>query len=274
MSNNQSSNPPLNVTMPTGRQVLPFLWKGLRGGVAFVLTLSIFFLATSNSFALTMTNGFYIVEMGNLNSIAGNTSGPENKLSITSGETGSGLYSLNGVNYKVRAGFQYVRPNPFIFKIVNPAVNFGTLNATIAVNRTSNLIVTNSSAYGYVVTAMEQSPLTDTTNNATIPDTSCDNGLCTPSTAQPWVLNIDGSSTTYGFGYNCTNISGTECPTDFVDGTYFRPFAASPSAAIVMSNANVGRNQTVQITYRVNVSQTQASGLYTDVITYIATPTF
>ena len=224
--------------------------------------------------ALTMSNGFYIVDMGNLNSIAGNTSGPSNKLSITSGETGSGLYSLNGVNYKVKAGFQYVRPNPFIFKIVNPAVNFGTLTATIAVNRTSNLIVTNSSAYGYTVTGMEQSQLKDTTSGSTIPDTTCDNGLCTPTSAQPWALNIDGSSTTYGFGYNCTNISGSECPTDFVDGTYFRPFAASPSAAVVMSNSNVGRNQTVQITYRVNVSQTQASGLYTDVITYIATPTF
>lgn len=240
----------------------------------FLLATCYMLLATLKSLALTMTNGFYIVEMGNLNSIAGNTSGPSNKLSITSGETGSGLYSLNGVNYKVRAGFQYVRPTTFMFKIVNPAVNFGTLTPATPINRTSNLIITNESAYGYIVTAMESSPLQTYNAKATIPDTACDSGPCTTTTAAPWVLNGDGSSTTYGFGYNCTNVSGTECPSDFINSTYFRPFAASPSAVTVMSNANVGRNQTVQITYRVNVAPTQASGLYTNIITYIATPTF
>lgn len=234
----------------------------------------IFGLLLKPALALTMTNGIYIVVMGNLNSIAGNVSGPSNKLSITSGETGSGLYSLSGVNYIVKAGFQYVRPTAFVFQIVNPAVNFGTLTPSTAVNRTSNLIVNNYSAHGYIVTAMEASPLKDQTSGSTIPDTTCDNGLCTPTSAQPWVLNADGTSTTYGFGYGCTNVSGTECPSDFINATYFRPFSASPSATTVMSNANVGKGQTVQIMYRVNVSGTQASGLYTDVITYIATPTF
>ncbi len=239
-----------------------------------VLICSICSIAAVPAAALTMSNGLYIIDMGNLNSIAGNTSGPSNKLSITSGETGVGLYSLNGVNYQVKAGFQYVRPNPFVFKIVNPAVNFGTLTASTPVNRSSNLVVTNSSAYGYIVTAMEASSMHDQTSGATIPDTTCDNGLCTTTNATAWVLNGDGTSTTYGFGYNCTNVSGSECPADFTNGTYFRPFSASPSATTVMSNANVGTNQTVQITYRLNVSATQASGLYTNVITYIATPTF
>lgn len=241
----------------------------------FILTTCYMLHTTVKALALTMSNGFYIVEMGNLNSIAGNTSGPSNKLSFTSGETGSGLYSLNGVNYKVRAGFQYIHSIiPFSFSIQNPAVNFGTLTATIPVNRASILTVSNGSANGYIVTGMESSSLRVSATGPTIPDTSCDNGLCTTTSAQPWLPNVDGSSTTYGFGYNCTNVSGTECPTDFVDATYFRPFAASPSAATVMSNTNVGKNQKVQITYRVNVSQTQASGLYANVITYIATPTF
>lgn len=240
--------------------------------IFFLLFAAIF---AGKSSALTMSNSFYIIVMGNLNSIAGNLSGPTNKLSITSGETGSGFYSLHGVNYTVKAGFQYVRPTPFVFEIQNPAVNFGTLTPNTAVNRTSNLLVTNNSAYGYVVTAM-QAPtrLFDPASGTKIPDTTCDNGLCTTTSADPWVLNTDGTSTTYGFGYNCINVSGTECPIDFVNNTYFRQFSASPSATTVMSSANVGKNQTVQITYRVNVSNTQASGLYTDIITYIATPTF
>lgn len=239
-----------------------------------ILIYSFISLFVHGASALTMSNGFYIIQMGNLNSIAGNTSGPSNKLSITSGETGVGLYSLSGVNYKIRAGFQYVRPTAFVFKITSPAVNFGILTAGTPVNRTSNLIVSNYSAHGYSVTAMEQTQMKDYTSGSTLPDTTCDNGLCTTTSAQPWVLNIDGTSTTYGFGYNCTNVSGTECPGDFTNNTYFRPFSASPSATVVMSNANVGKNQTVQIMYRINSSPTQASGLYTNVITYIATPTF
>lgn len=225
--------------------------------------------------ALTMSNSFYIITMGNLNSIAGTPTNTNYKLGITSGETGSGLYSLNGVNYKVRAGFQYIHSIiTFSFQIQNPAVNFGTLTATQPVNRTSNLVVSNGSAYGYTVTAMESSALKDTTSGSTIPDTTCDNGLCTTTSAQAWTPNIDGSSTTYGFGYNCTNVTGTECPADFTNANYFRPFSASPSATTVMSSSVVGRSQKVQITYRVNSSQTQPSGLYTNVITYIATPTF
>lgn len=251
------------------KRLLIFLFIGL-----FAYWIIGLFVRTT-ALALTMSNAFYIIVMGNLNSIAGNTSGPSNKLSITSGETGSGLYSLFGVNYQVKGGFQYVRPHNFSFKITSPAVNFGILTAGTSVNRTSNLIVSNYSAYGYIVTAMQATRgLLDPASGIKIPDTTCDNGLCTTSSATAWVLNADGTSTTYGFGYNCTNVSGTECPADFTGPTLFRPFSASPSATTVMSNTNVGTSQNVQITYRVNVSATQGSGLYTDVITYIATPTF
>lgn len=240
-----------------------------------ILTTCYLLLSTVKALALTMTNGFYTITMGNLNSISGTPTNSSYKLGITSGETGSGLYSLNGVNYKVRAGFQYIHSLiRFSFKIQNPAVNFGTLTATTPVNRTSNLIVSNASAGGYVVTAMEDRPLRVNSSGATIPDTTCDNGLCTTTTSGPWIPNIDGSSTTYGFGYRCDNISGSDCASGFTTANYFKQFAASPSAVTVMQGTTAGRNRTVQITYRVNISQTQPSGLYTNVITYIVTPTF
>lgn len=227
-------------------------------------------------YSLTMTNAFYMIQMGNLNSIAGITNGSNYKLSLTSGETGSGLYSLNGVNYKVRAGFQYIRSViEFAFSISNPNVDFGTLSPGNAVNRASTLTVSNGSANGYIVTGMQAATkLQNPATGVLIPDTTCDSGTCTITAAKPWVLNADGTSTTYGFGYNCTNLTGSECPVDFTDSTYFRPFPGSPSAVTVMSNSNAGRNQQVNITYRVNISGSQQAGVYSDVITYVATPTY
>jgi hypothetical protein len=79
---------------------------------------------------------------------------------------------------------------------------------------------------------------------------------------------------TYGFGYRCDNQSGTDCDTQFSDSTFYKPFAASPSAVAVMSGITVGRNKVSQITYKLNISGAQPAGLYTNVINYIATPTF
>jgi hypothetical protein len=220
--------------------------------------------------AQTMTNGNYIIQMGNLNSISGEPSGSGFKLSYTSGQTGSGLYS--GTNFKVRAGFQYISSIiPFRFSITNNFIDFGIISPTSPVLRTSLLTISNGSAFGYQVTASENHNLRTNSSGLEIPPTACgDSGpSCTTTSAGPWT-----SSLTYGFGYRCDNQTGTDCDTQFTDSTYYKPFAASPSAVIVMNSHNVGRNKVTKITYKLNVSGSQASGLYTNVINYIATPTF
>jgi hypothetical protein len=237
-----------------------------------LLILATLYLAlyTASTNAQTMSNGTYIIQMGNLNAISGKPTGSGFKLSFTAGQTGPGLYS--GTNYKVRAGFQYILPRtPFRFSITNMFIDFGIISPTSPVLRTSLLTVTNGSAFGYQVTVSDNHNLRADASGAEIPPTACgDSGpTCTITSAGPWT-----SSLTYGFGYRCDNQTGTDCSTQFNNATYYEPFAASPSATVVMSSGSLGKNKVTQITYKLNINGTQPSGLYTNVINYIASPAF
>lgn len=221
--------------------------------------------------AFTMSNLDYILQMGNLNSFAGRKSNSEFTLTDTGGQLAPGLYS--GSNYKIRAGFQYIYSIiAFRFTISNIFIDFGTLSPTTPVLRTNILTVSNGSAYGYQVTAFENHQLMILAYGQIIPNTTCDAGTCTTTTAAAWT-----STLTYGFGYRCDNLSGTDCATGFTTSTFYKQFAdnaAGQSPVAVMAGTNVGRNKQSQITYKVNISGTQTAGLYQNVITYVATPTY
>lgn len=232
--------------------------------VVLVLIGSIF---AQQSRAQTMSNTNYTIRMGNLNSIAGEPAGSGFKLLYTSGQTAPGLYS--GTNYKVRAGFEYIKSIiPFRFAISSTFIDFGSLYPTTPSLRTNTLTVSNGSAFGYQVAVSQNHNLRLNTRGVDIPATTCDSGSCTPTTAAVWTGTL-----TYGFGYRCANISGSDCDTQFATD-YYKPFISSPSAVIVMSSNNVGRNRIGQITYKLNIAGSQIAGLYTNVINYIATPKF
>lgn len=227
-------------------------------------------LLTSPAFAQTMTNDQFKLKMGNFNSISGGVSGSGYKLNETSGGDAYGLYS--GTNYKVKAGFQYARVKiPFSFTISQNLIDFGTLTATNPVSRTTNLTVNSESAKSFTVIASENRPLTS--SNSTIPNTSCDSGTCNSSNATPWVGTL-----TYGFGYRCdpsaSSGQANVCSSDFANVDYFKPFPLSPNLATIMSSTKGGRGRVSQITYKVNVSASQPTGTYTNVVTYIASPGF
>ena len=243
----------------------------------FLLDLRIVFLSLllvlcviTQTYAITMTSDDYIITEGNLNSAAGRPTNSNYKLGVTVGELGSGRYS--GTNYTVRAGFQYIHSIiRFNFTLSSVLIDFGTLTPTNPVTRTQTLTISNGSAHGYTVTAQENHPLQVDSTGAQIPDTTCDAGTCTESTSAAW-----SNTLTYGFGYRCDNVSGTDCATGFTTGTFYKQFAnmnASETPVGVMTGVNVGRNKQTQITYKANVSGTQPGGLYRNVITYIATPT-
>lgn len=217
----------------------------------------------------SMSNGNYIIRFGNLNSFAGKPSNAQYQLGITGGQTAPGLYS--GSNYKVRAGFQYINSIiPFSFSISSLFIDFGPLAPGSPVTRSNNLTISNGSAYGYTVTARENHPLRVNSSGADIPNTTCDTGTCTDTASAIWT-----SVLTYGFGYRCDNINGTDCATGFTNPDDYKQFASSESGQLaqpVMQGANVGRNKEVEITYKVNVSSTQPPGQYENIITYIATP--
>lgn len=221
--------------------------------------------------SFSMSNDNFKIDFGNLNMGAGKPSGGGKSVSFTTGQIAPGLYS--GTNFKVRAGFQYVYSIiPFRFTISSSNIDFGSVEPTNPVTRTNSLTISNGSANGYTVTAFENHQLLIPDSGAQIPDTTCDNGSCSESTAAGW-----SNTLTYGFGYRCDNITGTDCATGFSNSSYYKQFANesfNEDPQSVMAGTNVGRTKEVQITYKVNVSGTQQGGAYSNVITYIATPTF
>lgn len=231
--------------------------------------------------AQAMYNDSYRLQMGNLDSIAGKSSGSGFKINVTSGELGNGLYS--GTNYTLRAGFQYVSSIiPFAFSVSTQVIDFGSLSPTNPVTRTNTLTINNQSAYGYVVTASENHQLLVPSTGALIPDTTCDAGTCSQTTASAW-----SSSLTYGFGYRCDSVSiiyngatSNGCvagdTTFYSNPTYYKQFAdaSKNEAAQNVVYGTSGKSQQATITYKVNIASSQAPGLYTNVVTYVATPTY
>ncbi|OGH18414.1 MAG: hypothetical protein A2868_04110 [Candidatus Levybacteria bacterium RIFCSPHIGHO2_01_FULL_40_15b] len=217
--------------------------------------------------ALRMNNSQYIIQ-SEINSFGGKATGTAGTVTFSGGQS-PGLYS--GTNYKVRAGFQYIYSIiPFAFSISTTDINFGTLVPGEPVTRDNILTVSNESATGYQVTLEQDHPLRISSTNTDIPDTTCDAGNCSYTTAAAWT-----SPLTYGFGYRCDNVSGSDCSPSFATANSYKQFAskeAGESAQVVMSSTNVGRNRQGKITYKINISASQLAGIYQNIIKYIATP--
>lgn len=220
-------------------------------------------------YAEKMDSPNYKLEWTNLNMSSGKKTSPNSGTVITDtvGQTAAGKYTSTG--YIVRAGFQYIYSTvPFTFSISKTTINFGSLVADNPATTSAVLTVSNGSAFGYQVTAIEDDQLRKS-ETVYIPDTQCDNVLdpCTVNTAKVWISN-----NRYGFGYDMT---GTDIPTTFVDETYFRPFPSKQDGGnpvVVMSGVNIGRNKQATITYKVNISNVQEAGSYQNIINFVAIP--
>jgi len=209
------------------------------------------------------------IDMSTINITGGNKSSASYKLSDTVGQTIQGRFDSAG--YIVKAGFQYIHSiTPFTFTISNLDLNYGNLVPGTPSLLTNILTITTGSAFGYTVRAIEDHPLRLSNALTTIPDTSCDlASACTQTDATVWADNGR-----YGFGYN---IQGSDVDvSDFVDNTYFRPFPIqdTDSPAVVMSKAGIATASAATVTYKVNVSGSQAAGVYQNNIQYIAIPSF
>lgn len=209
----------------------------------------------------------YIIQMPNFNSGAGIPTSTNYSMSSTIGQTSAGLYSSSG--YRVKSGFQYIYSIiPFSFTVSSIKVNFGHLVPQTPSTVASTLTVASGGAGGYQVKASENNPLKISSSGRTIPNTNC-NTSCTNTAAGVW-----DSNSKYGFGFNMT---GNDIPADFTDLTYFRPFAdrsVSESPQIVMSSIYVGAGRQATVTYKVNISGVQTAGVYNNIITYTAIPSY
>ena len=214
-----------------------------------------------------ITSPNYIIQMPNLNSGAGLPTSSNYKVSSTIGQTAPGLFSSAG--YRVKSGFQYIYSIiPFSFTVSSTSINFGSLIAQTPSTATNTLTVSSGGAGGYQVKASENNPLKIGSTGTTIPDTNCDIS-CSETTAGVWT-----SSSRYGFGFN---MSGDDIPADFTNSTYYRQFAnrdGAESPQIVMSSIYVGTGRQSTVAYKVNISGIQPAGVYNNMITYTAIPSY
>lgn len=149
-------------------------------------------------------------------------------------------------------------PDAFSFGMSTEHISFGTLQATNPVLRTLTLFLDSINSY-QILTA-EDHPLRKEAETI-IPDTTCDNGSCSPITDALWT-----STLTYGFGYRINTMNPA----------YFKPFSDIVqnhllSPLVYGASAN---NHEFTVTYKANISGTQATGRYSNTVTYIATPNY
>ena len=233
----------------------------------FALFYSCFFASTYIYAQAEINSSRYKIQMPNFNSGAGIPTSSNYKMNTTIGQTAPGLYSSTG--YRVKAGFQYISSIiPFSFSISHLSIDLGSLLPQIPSTASETLTVSSGGAGGYQIKASENHTLQTSGGVSSIPNTSCDTS-CSTTLAGVW-----NSSSSYGFGYN---MSGMDTPSDFIDLTYYRPFADrsnSEDPQVVMSSSYVGRDRQATVTYKVNVEGSQPAGTYNNTIMYTAIPSY
>lgn len=232
----------------------------------FLILLTSITLMAKSAHAESLKSDNYTIRFGNFNITSGTKTSASYSLTDTVGQTAAGEF--NSAGYTVKAGFQYIYTLfPFSFVISDLTIDFGTLTPSTFTTDTNTLTI-SAPGQGYTVTALEDHPL-ERSGSDQIPDTTCDGGTCTQTTAAVWT-----STSIYGFGFN---MSGNDIPGDFTNSTYFRQFADAESAespATVMSSNSAGQARVATVTYKINSSASQAAGNYSNIINYVATPTF
>ncbi|KKS62151.1 MAG: hypothetical protein UV30_C0022G0007 [Candidatus Collierbacteria bacterium GW2011_GWF1_42_50] len=217
-----------------------------------LIFLSIFFtkVETSPVYADDLKSPTFEIQMSTINITGGAKSSTTYKLTDTVGQTFQGQFNSAGIS--------------------DLDINFGSLVPGIPSLLSNTLTVTTGSAFGYAVKAIEDHPLRRSDGVTTIPDTSCD--LATPCLQAD--ANVWGDNARFGFGYN---MSGTDVNiADFVNSTYYRPFPVEniDQPAIVMSKGGIATSSAATVTYKVNISGSQAAGTYQNAIQFIAIPAF
>lgn len=157
-------------------------------------------------------------------------------------------------------------------------VPFSTLGISNFVDAAQQLTVSTNAAGGYSVVAWENDQLSKNGDGViTIPDTTCNNGGCTRSSAQDWT-----STVAKGFGYTLKNNDAESVDFDYdscASGGYgafcARPFGVAVAQATqLFSGTTFADNQDIYVCYRIVVSASQQAGNYENYLTYRATATF
>ncbi len=239
--------------------------------IPLLLATALFAGTTSLALAERLESDSYVIQFGNFNVTSGEKSSASYSVTDTVGQVGAGPYGEYGTSsYFVGGGFQYIyQIDRFSFTISDLTIALGQLTPGSHSTDSNTLTITTRGAGGYTVYAYEREPLSQVNGSASIPNTTCDAGTCSYTSAGVW-----SNQNIAGFGYN---MSGHDVPAAFVNGTYYKAFADDSQAQAmqaVMSSANIASSRQATVTYKAGVSGSQAAGLYETDIIFVAVPGF
>jgi len=222
--------------------------------------------------AQVMSNQDYKITTGKFNAISNSAAEKDSETKPTTNNFGQAI--SEGVNFKAKAGFESLKSiPPFSISLSSDIVDFGILSPTNPIIRTVDLSTYSLPVYGYSVISFENEPLTaiQSVNKTLIPDTTCDNGECDDQNASEWINTL-----TYGFGYRCDNLIGADCDSSFAKTNSYKHFPDISSNDDPQSiAAGFGsKDKKIRISYKVNISGTQAQNIYKNTVTYIGVPNF
>ena len=109
-----------------------------------------------------------------------------------------------------------------------------------------------------------------------IKDTQCESGTCSESTFSPWVV-----TTTRGFGYTLSNVTGTYATAAYLynaSGVFSAgqvpDMEAGETKQTIMTHTAPASADSICVVYKVDISGTQPAGNYQNVVKYTATALF
>lgn len=215
-----------------------------------------------------MRSDSYIIQFGNFNVTSGTKASDSFTVTDTVGQVAPGQFDSAG--FTVLSGFQYLYAIPrFSFRILGLNIDLGVLSPDAFSQATNQLQVTTRSG-GYTILAAADQTLRQAGGPSApeIKHTACDNA-CSIAAAASWL-----NPGRHGFGFN---VSGEHRSPDFLDGTFFRPYAdreANELPQVIAGHDGVVRDDTLTVTYKAAIPSSQETGTYQTTIDYIAVPTY
>lgn len=133
-------------------------------------------------------------------------------------------------------------------------IDFGVLRPTVPVLRETSLKITTTNNFPYSIFAFEDGPLKFGTS--VIPDTTCDNGTCSEVIKSAWTNPL-----VFGFGMS-------------LDGENYQQLANEGEGEVKQAILKDKNEEQAKIIYKLNVPNTQISGIYSNTITFILVPDY
>lgn len=226
-------------------------------------------LLATQVYADKMESDSYEITFGNFNITSGEKDSTSYQVTDTVGQTGAGPYGTFGSTaYFVGGGFQYIYQIPeFSFAISATSIDLGVLTPGTHNTGSHTVTINTKGAGGYTIYNYETKSLTHSNGSDFIPDTTCDAGGCSETTAAVW-----SNQNIPGFGFNA---SGDDVVAAFADSTYYKQFANDQSAETMqafMNSNNIAESRTATITYKAGIAGDQAAGNYETGVVYVAVP--